>query len=400
MINFFDAQRLVLSETREYGSELVHLKDANGRILAEDILADRDFPPYNRATKDGIAIRHEVFDGGRKEFGIEKTVTAGTPPAVLENQDHCIEIMTGAVVPYDTDTVIMYEEVAIDRDIAHVKSEPRKGQNIHLKGSDLEKGSVVLSQGKRIGPAEIGILASVGKSAVRVKTLPRTAVISTGNELVPVTEIPEPHQIRRSNSHSLYSSLSQEGISPLILHLPDDVDIIRQKLGYVIQEMDIVLLSGGVSRGKTDHIPKVLAELGVTTVFHRVAQKPGKPFLFGKAGDQGALVFSFPGNPVSTFVNYYLYFRPWLQANYGLPPIHYPVRLQAPLSNASDLTRFPGVRLHISEGSIFAIPVQNNGSGDLASLSEIDGIIAVPPSERAYEAGELVEFYPCKYHCP
>lgn len=401
MISFEEAYNKVLQETRDYGSESVALKDADGRFLAEDIQADRDFPPYNRATKDGIAIRYDTFQGGRREFGIERTVTAGAPIAVLNDPDHCIEIMTGAVVPYDTDTVVMYEELKIDQQIAEIQGKPNKGQNIHYKGSDLSKGDVVLKKGQKIGPAEIGILASVGKSSVKVKSLPRTAVISTGNELVDIHEEPEPHQIRRSNTHSIYSSLAEEGITPLLLHLPDDIDIIRQKLGYVIQEMDLVILSGGVSKGKTDHIPNVLQELGVQKIFHRVAQKPGKPFLFGKAGmSQGeTIVFSFPGNPVSTFANYHLYFRPWFNANFGMAEGHFEVLLGGTVANKSSLTVFHLVKLEFSKGRIIASPVHMNGSGDLNSLVAADGFIRVPPA-TSREKGEVIQFFPCRIKCP
>lgn len=400
MISFQDALRIVLGEGRDYGTEIVSLKDARGRILSENIQADRDFPPYNRATKDGIAIYHEAFRRGRKEFEIEKTVIAGSPATLLEDHDHCVEIMTGAVVPYDADTVIMYEEVDISHRVAQVKNSPKKGQNIHLKGSDREKGEILLPKGTPITAAEVGILASVGKGAVEVKTNPRIAVISTGNELVDILTIPEPHQVRRSNTHSIYSSLQDEGITPLLLHLPDDVDIVRQKLGYVIQEMDIVILSGGVSKGKTDHIPKVLDELGVTTLFHRVAQKPGKPFLFGSCENNGTLVFSFPGNPVSTFANYYLYFRPWLYAIRGLPKGFFEVALANTHTNSGSLTRFEGVRLKIENAKIVAEPVPMNGSGDLQSLAGFDGFIELPTRQEPYETGELVRFFPCRTICP
>lgn len=401
MISFEEAYQKIIEEKRDFGTEYVALKDSNGRVLAEDVHADRDFPPFNRATKDGIAIRYESYKAGRKEFGIEKTVTAGAPVAVLKDPEHCVEIMTGAVVPYDSDTVIMYEELKIDQQVARVEGVPKRGQNIHYKGSDIPKGAVVLQAGKKIGPAEIGVLASVGKSKVLVRSLPRTAVISTGNELVDVAVIPEPHQVRRSNTHSIYSSLAMEGITPLLLHLPDDVDIIRQKLGYVIQEMDVVILSGGVSKGKTDHIPRILEELGVQKIFHRVAQKPGKPFLFGKADEsQGAtLVFSFPGNPVSTFANYHLYFRPWFNANYGLAEGHFQVAANTPLRNDGDLTQFKLGKLEFKEGRIHAKPVLMNGSGDLNSLTGADGFIELPPKTNVNKES-LLRFFPCRVSCP
>ena len=226
--------------------------------------------------------------------------------------------MTGAVVPFETDAVVMYEEVVIKDDIASLKKIPVRGQNIHQRGSDHLKGDVLIEKNTKITPAEMGILATVGKNRVLVQKLPRVAIISTGNELVDVEQHPLIHQIRKSNSYSLFGALQELGITPMLLHIADDIDLLRQKLSYVMDEMDVLILSGGVSKGKFDYIPQVLSELGAEKIFHRVAQRPGKPFWFGVNDNSKTLIFSFPGNPVSTYYNFYLYFKPWLLSSLGV----------------------------------------------------------------------------------
>ena len=262
MISFKEAFRKVLEHPIALGSEPVNLKDAQGRILAEDIYTDRDYPPFHRATKDGIVINYRAFEGGRRRYEIKGIIAAGTEATKLENQDSCMEIMTGAVVPYDADTVIMYEDIQIEHGIVQLMKDPSKGQNVHVKGSDQKRNTLVLGIGTKISAAEVGILATMGYEQLLVKRLPTVSVISTGNELVEVGADPLPHQIRRSNAYSLHAALETEKINPLLLHLKDDPDIIRQKLHYAIDDMDVILLSGGVSKGKFDFIPQVLEELG------------------------------------------------------------------------------------------------------------------------------------------
>ena len=392
MISFSEAYQIVLEQTRAYGSETVPLKNAMGRVLTEDILADRDFPPFNRSTKDGIAINYDAVERGRRSFEIKGTLAAGKPTIPFVDTEGCIEIMTGAMVPYETDTVIMYEDVEIAHDIATIAKIPARGQNIHRRGSDEKKGTVLIKKNTKITSAEIGVLATVGKHTVSVKKLPRVAVISTGNELVDIDQQPLNHQIRKSNSYSLYASLLELGITPMLLHISDDKDLLRQKLGYVIEEMDVLVLSGGVSKGKFDFIPQIFKELGVEKLFHKVAQRPGKPFWFGTKKTSGTLIFSFPGNPVSTFMNFYIYFKPWLRRSLGIPISEYEVCLKDSLEIKNDLTNFLGVQLERKEGTNEAVLVGANGSGDLLSLSKMDGFIRVPVSKRTLTKGDRVYF--------
>ena len=396
MINFDEAYKLVLEHTLDLGIEKVELLKSNGRVLAEVILADRDFPPFDRATKDGIAINYAAIEKGVKSFKIEAVISAGMPQQKLGDSSNCLEIMTGAVVPENSDTVIMYEHLDIKDAHATLRNQVTKGQDIHRKGSDVISGTVLLKENILIGPAEIGVLASVGKSEVIVKKLPKVCVISTGNELVEVSETPLPHQIRKSNTVSLFAALQKQQIEAERIHLHDDKEAISKELTHILKTHDVVLLSGGVSKGKFDFIPEVMESLAVNKVFHRVAQRPGKPFWFGIQEAQKTVVFSFPGNPVSTFANYHIYFLPWLSKSLGLAPNERQVLLKESIEVKPPLTRFIQVKLENKMGGIWATQVRENGSGDLTSLAHSDGFICLRPRETAYEKGEPVAFISSK----
>lgn len=396
MISFKQALGQVCTHTLELGTEHVPLLESTGRILAEPIVADRDFPPFNRATKDGIALHYSVIANGKTRFQIEGIASAGMPQQELQDAYMCLEVMTGAVVPKNTDTVVMYEHLIIEDGFATLNNEVTDGQNIHYKASDAKKGKVLLKLDTKISPAEIGVMASVGHSQVLVKRLPKVCAIATGNELVDIDTVPEAHQIRKSNSITLQAALAQSGIEATSMHLLDDMQRIETGLTKALRENDVLLLSGGVSKGKFDFIPDVMDALGVEKVFHRVAQRPGKPFWFGIHKDLKTVIFSFPGNPVSTFANYHLYFLPWLYTSWGIPlPQHF-VRLKNPLQINPPLTRFIQSTTHWEEGVLFADPVTENGSGDLTSLAKADGFICLEPRDAVYGVGELVLFVPTR----
>ena len=393
MISFKDAYEKVLQYPLDLGEEKVSLQKTVGRILDENVLADRDFPPFDRSTKDGIAINYAAIEKGRNSFKIEGVLAAGMPQQSLGSIENCFEIMTGAVLPKNADTIVMYEEVTLKNGIATLSKTTKKGQNIHPKGSDEKEGTILLSGGIQIDAAEIGVLASVGLAEVLVKKAPRVTVVSTGNELIPVSEKPLPHQIRKSNTISLQAALSKEGISPQQIHLSDDKKEIERTLGKAIQENDVLLLSGGVSKGKFDFIPEVMEALGVKKIFHRVAQRPGKPFWFGVHSELKTVVFSFPGNPISTFANYHVYFLPWLYSTWGLAVEEKLVILQDEIEIAPLLTRFVQVKTNWKGGSLGAHIMNDNGSGDLTSLAKSDGFICLESREKKYKKGEVVRFF-------
>ncbi|MFS4469368.1 molybdopterin molybdotransferase MoeA [Maribacter sp. 2210JD10-5] len=396
MITFKEAYKKVLENPLDLGTEYVPLLNGLGRILAEPIMADRDFPPFNRATKDGIAIQYETWKNGTTKFRIEGIASAGMQQQKLMDASACFEVMTGAVVPENTDTVIMYEHVSISDGWAVINEKIEKNQNIHYQGSDVTQGTQILEVGIKITPAEIGVLASVGKPVVQVKTLPKVCAIATGNELVDIDKIPEPHQIRKSNSTTLQAALAQQNIVAHSLHLMDDRKSIELGLKKALSENDVLLLSGGVSKGKFDFIPGVMEELGVEKIFHRVAQRPGKPFWFGVHKESKTIIFSFPGNPVSTFANYHLYFLPWLHTSLGVSTHEQSVKLSKKIQIKPPLTRFIQVKTQWQENVLWATPVTENGSGDLTSLVKADGFICLEPRDKSYEVGELVKFVKAK----
>lgn len=393
MISFESAFQKVMEQSGDFGSEWVSLESSRGRVLAEAIVADRDFPPFDRATKDGIAINYDSLKSLNQSFPIEGIAQAGSPQLSLLDKSNCIEVMTGAMVPQNTDTVVMYEHLEQKNESVSIQESVRKGQNIHYKGSDIAQGEVLLQPGVKIGPPEIGVLASVGKSTVLVKKSPKIAVISTGNELVDVTEKPQPHQIRKSNIHTLQSLLGDAGIVSDSFHLKDDLDILVQKLSGILTNYDVLMLSGGVSKGKFDFLPEAFDTLGVEKVFHRVLQRPGKPFWFGKHQPSATTVFSFPGNPVSTFVGYHVYFRPWLNKTLGTASPQFNVLLKEAISNETKLTLFVGVKLSLIQGKLIAVKMATTGSGDLLALSKIDGFVRIG-AKRTIQQNEEVSFIP------
>lgn len=392
MITYKEAYKDVLEKVSSFGEEKVLLLESVGRVLAENILADRDFPPFDRATKDGIALNYSAIERGQIRFRIEGVAQAGLSQQKLSKPENCLEVMTGAVVPEGTDTVIMYEHLQVNDGWASVVKYPEKGQDIHYKGSDKTKGAILLESGNRISAGFINALASVGKFEVLVKKLPKIAVISTGNELVEVSETPLPHQIRKSNSLALAACLAKEHIVPQMIHLRDDLELIENSLEGVLRQNDVVLLSGGVSKGKFDFIPAAFEKMGVQKIFHRVAQRPGKPFWFGVDLKNQTVIFSFPGNPVSTFANFHIYFLPWYYKSIGLEFHERKVILDEAMHNKSDLTLFIQVKTIWKQGSRYAKPIVENGSGDLTSLANSNGFVCLEPRKRIYEIGEVLSF--------
>jgi molybdopterin molybdotransferase len=390
MITVEQATDLILQTARDFGLEAVPLDAAIGRTLREALYADRDFPPFHRVTMDGIAIQYAAFQAGQRVFPIAGIAAAGGAQQRLLSPQQCLEAMTGAMLPEGADTVIRYEDLEIADGQARVMIEEIGwGQNVHKQGEDRREGSMVVPTGIKLSPAEIGVAATVGKARLQVSRLPRTVIISTGDELVEVTETPLPHQIRRSNEHRLRATLARFGIAADTLHLRDDLEEVRQELAQVLEQYEVVILSGGVSEGKFDYLPRALTDLKVEKRFHKIKQRPGKPFWFGQA-PSGVLVFALPGNPVSSFMCTQRYFIPWLERSLGLPAKKYPhAILQQEVLFKPDLTYFMQVRVEYDEqGRILAFPVEGHGSGDLANLVDADAFLQLPLGRDLFEAGE------------
>ena len=383
MITVTEAYQLVLANKLSLKSTEVPLIEALGRVLDENILADRPFPPFNRVTMDGIAIRFNTFSTGTRDFPIEKVQAAGDEPYLLLDVGHCVEVMTGAILPENTDVVIRVEDITISEGMASVNiQQVEPFQNIHLCGSDKAAGTVLMKKGVLLGPVELSVAASVGKSTLKVLQYPKTVIVSTGDELVPVSEIPASHQIRISNSYAIFSFLKKWGIATEMIHLPDNEEYVQHKIKELLDNYDLIVLSGGVSAGKFDYIPKALKEAGIQSFFHKVSQRPGKPFFFGS--NEKTRVFALPGNPVSTLLCVTRYLIPWLKESLSLAHSIQPkVKLLKTIVFNAPLTFFVPVKLTTNPETpiLEAYPLPGNGSGDFANLLDADGFIELPENE-------------------
>ncbi|RMF27564.1 MAG: molybdopterin molybdenumtransferase MoeA [Bacteroidetes bacterium] len=399
MISVEAALAAVLEQARGYGDETISLSQAVGRVLAEPLIADRDFPPFDRVAMDGVAFRTRDFQAGRRRFPVRGVQAAGSPPLTLSEEGTCLEVMTGAVLPIGADCVVRYEDLEREGGEAVIRLEAvQPWQNVHRRATDRRQGEMLCPSGVRVGPAEVGVAATVGKHRLRVRRLPRVALISTGDELVEVHERPQPHQIRRSNMPQLAALLRPWGVLAESFHLPDDPAHMRAALAEVLEGFDVLVFSGAVSKGKFDHLPEVLEALGVERLFHRVAQRPGKPFWFGVANGGGQPVFAFPGNPVSTFVCCLRYFLPWLEKSLGAHPRPYPqARLAADFEFRPALTYFLQVQLQFEGGCWLARPLPGGGSGDLANLLQTDGFLQLPAQRTHFAAGEVFPLLPFRF---
>lgn len=381
MIAVPEADALLAEHAHPLPAPSVPLAEAAGRVLREAVAADRDVPPYDRVAMDGIALASA--DLGRRRFRVARTQAAGEPPRPLTEAGACVEIMTGAALPEGCDTVVRYEDLVMEDDWAALREgvSVTPGQNVHRRGDDRRAGDPVLSPGSRIGPAHIAALAALGKATVRVSARPRVAVVTTGDEVVPVDTVPLPHQIRQSNGPALRAALAGRAAVALD-HAPDDADALRDRLGAALETADVVLIAGGVSAGRFDLVPGVLAALGVREVFHKVRQKPGKPLWFGVAPH--AAVFGLPGNPVSALACAVRYVVPFLDRAAGLADApRRVVRLSELPRRKNDFTHFVPVRLD----GLDAHPVPSNGSGDFLSLVASDGVAEV--SASVHEPGPV-----------
>ncbi|HWD88314.1 MAG TPA: molybdopterin molybdotransferase MoeA [Mucilaginibacter sp.] len=384
------AEKLIQAEVKDFGAEKVPFEKALGRVLAEDITADRDLPPFNRVTMDGIAISYQAIETGISTFKIKATQAAGDEPVQIDGADECIEIMTGAALPESVDTVVPYEQIELKDGTATILIiDIKKGQNLHVKGADKKKGEVIIQAKRLITPSLINTIASVGKTELIVKKLPKVVVVSSGDELVDIDHEPSPTQIRKSNSYTIQAVLDQHKLKADLLHIPDNPAVARNKIGQCLEKYDVILMTGGISMGKFDYIPKALDELGVKTIFHKVSQRPGKPFWFGKH-DNGTLVFAFPGNPVATFMCLHRYFLPWLNARLGLEEKPVYGVLDRDFAFKPELQYFLQIKLRFSEdGKLLAEPVEGNGSGDFANLADMDAFMELPLERSNFKKSEV-----------
>ncbi len=397
MLTPAEADRLIGQHLQCLPIESLPLAQCAGAVLRENIYAERDQPPFDRVAMDGIALRGASVSSASRTLRIQGTQAAGDPPLTLTSDDACIEVMTGAVLPAGCDSVVAVEEITVNAGSAtlveRVRVEP--WLNVHRRGSDTRQGALLVSAGVRLHAPEIAAAAGAGMARIRVSSQPMLAVISTGNELVEPGEPVLAHQVRRSNAYGIVAALRERGFQRVADdHIDDNPTQLKARLHFHLQTHDVLVLSGGVSMGRYDLVPACLQELGVRAVFHKVAQRPGKPLWFGMA-PSGAAVFALPGNPVSTLVCLSRYVLPALSASLGeQPPVPERMALGAAVTVTPPLTYFMPVHVqHDDWARSWAMPAPTNGSGDFAALAGTDGFIELPPGPNTYAKGFVARLY-------
>ena len=390
MVTVEEAEKIIMQQCKDFGTEIISFDNCLGRVLAENIFADRDFPPFDRVTMDGIAINFEAYKNGNRSFKIKATQAAGEIPVNINNTNECIEIMTGAALSSTANTIIPYEEIEIENKIAIIKTENVLiNQNIHAKGKDKKQGEILAEANQFINASILTIAATIGKTNLLVKKNPSLIIISTGDELIDIHETPTDFKIRRSNNYTLQAILKEYFLQADMLHMPDDPKIINDQLQHCINKYDVIILSGGVSMGKFDYVPASLEKLNVKKLFHKVQQRPGKPFWFGKH-TKGTLVFAFPGNPVSTFMCFHRYFLPWLKSSWQIKTNKTQAILNEDFTFKHSLQYFLQIKLHINKnGQLLATPVAGNGSGDFINLLYTDAFMELPLEKNEFKKGEI-----------
>lgn len=398
MISPAQADALIEQQLTCLPIESLPLVQCTAAVLRENVYAERDQPPFDRVAMDGIAVNAAaLLQSGRRQLPLQAMQAAGDPPLTLRSGEHAIEIMTGAVLPQGCDAVVPVEQLTIEDGRVMLATDYKlaPGQNVHRRGSDVPQGALLLPAGMRLGAAEVAVAAGAGMPRIRVSAQPRIIVVSTGNELIEPGDPIEAHQVRRSNAYGIVAALRLRGFQRIADdHLVDDLDVLRRRLRVHLDTHDVLVLSGGVSMGKLDLVPRALAELGVREVFHKIAQKPGKPMWFG-VGPTGTAVFALPGNPVSTLVCLARYVIPGLYAAMGESArAAEKIALAASVEVKAALTTFLPVKLQVDEwGRSWAHPCPTNGSGDFAALTGTDGFVELPPGPNTHAKGFVTRLH-------
>jgi molybdopterin molybdotransferase len=398
MLSFEEARQVVISQSKKYTSARSTLEldvnDALGYVLAQEVCSDREYPPFDRSTRDGYAVRAtEAAHGAILPcFG---EIKAGDTVSQPLKPGTCIQIMTGAAVPTGADAVVMIEFTRRSEDNVTFDRGTQSGQNIVPRGSEAHSGDLALRPGLRLGFAELAVAAQVGATTIRCTTKPRVAILSTGDEVVPINETPEPFHIRNSNTVSLAAQVRLAGGEPIaLINAQDRVDDLSAKIEQGLRE-DVLVLSGGVSMGKYDLVETVLKSLGAEFFFDVVAIRPGKPAVFGRCGN--TLVFGLPGNPVSTMVTFQLFVTAALDVLSGAEARPLPL-LEATLAEAlaekAGLTHFLPARLVWRGGVAYVTALRWQGSGDISTLTRANCFLVVPADRSNIPAGEKVSVLP------
>ncbi|HYS52899.1 MAG TPA: gephyrin-like molybdotransferase Glp [Thermoanaerobaculia bacterium] len=392
MISVEEAQERVLAEIALLGTEQVGFTEALGRVLREDVVANADIPQADNTAMDGYAVRADDIANPPVKLRVIEDLPAGSVATKRVDAGTAIRIMTGALIPAGADTVAHVEITDAGSDFVTVKQSLKRGVNLRRRGEDMHAGEVVLSAGALIGAAEIGVLASVQKSVVRIARKPEVAIISTGDEIVDVDQ-PRPFgKVVNSNSYSLAALAREAGALPRMIGIVRDT---REATVAAIEsalESDFIISSGGVSVGAYDFVKDALDALGAETKFWQIAMKPGKPVVLSRVRDR--VYFGLPGNPVSCMVSFLLFIAPALRKAMGqksglLPPIAR-TRLMGPLKSRGDRRNYLRVRVVARDGELLAYPMTAQGSGVSTSMVQANGLAIVDTGITNVNAGEII----------
>ncbi len=387
MIGLEEALAIVAGHLIRKGTDEISLEAAAGKVLAEDVIADRDVPPFSRATMDGYACRREDLPG---PLLMLETIPAGKLPERSLAKGQCSKIMTGAMVPEGADCVIMKEHAAIDQEGQILFTASETDTNIHPGGQDLKKGDILLHEGTHLSARYIGMIASAGKMQVRVSRTLYVGILATGSELIEPDQQPEGAQVRNSNSHQLEALVRDAGHAPVNLGIAEDQEeILAERIGEGIAHTDLLLITGGASVGELDLVPGTLKELGFRLEFSRVAMQPGKPVTF--AHRKGEVCFGLSGNPVSSFVQFEMLVRPYLDRCMGADPVNRRIRMKM----AAGYHRKHADRMFFLPvsftGDGTCEPVSYHGSGHLHALASAAGFAEMPPGQTDIQQGDQVD---------
>jgi len=403
MLSFIEARRKVIEVVntiaRAPGRETVGLESALGRVLAEQIIADRDSPPFDRAIRDGYAVRAADLRGPGAKLSLIGEVRAGQAFAGVVGMGQCVQIMTGAAVPQAADAVVMIEYTRSEdaggqaRIIFERAAEP--GQNIVPRGSEARAGKTLLNSGTRLSCAELSLAAHSGHPKLAVSARPKVGILSTGDEIVGPDENPGPFQIRNGNSVSLAAqAVSAGGEAILLGNARDEVSDLRRKIEQGLG-CDALVISGGVSTGKYDLVESVLHEFGAEVYFDGVAIRPGRPAVFCQCKRKP--VFGLPGNPVSTMVTFDLFVQPAVDILGGAPPRPLPLfraKLTEPLNEKPGLAHFLPAQAAWQDGEPTVRALPWHGSGDVVALTQSNCFIVVQEEKLQWQAGEWIDVLP------
>ena len=383
------AEALTLTHLPALGTEEISLEEAHGRVLASELRADRPLPPYDRVMMDGICFRKADLD----EFSsltIAGDHAAGAPAPDPLAPGHCWEVMTGACLPSDCDTVLPYEQITRQgSNVSFSREAAVQGRFIHEESSDHAPDDILVPSNSLIDSRIAAVAATVGATTLKVLQRPRVALFTTGDEVVEPATSPAPHQVRQSNAASLRAALAVLGTELIHhQHLPDNPDATTSAVREHL-DSDLLLLCGGISKGKYDFVRPVMESLLGAPAFHGVAQRPGKPLAFWPGPPP---VFALPGNPMSVQITFHRYVRPFLETLQNLRPVIRTVSLASEVRSDSPFACSLPVNLRQDGATLLADPAPLSNSGDFASAIESDGFIELPADHKVFPQGSLAPF--------